>query len=485
MRRSLRRGWERLATTALVTTLLVTLVPLTVLPGFAQGEAAEADATVRLIHASPGAPNVDVLVDGQPVVEGVAYGMATEYVPITAEEHRIQIVPTGQTADAAVVDETVEAGPGQAYLVAVFGLLNDIGGAVYDIDLSEIEPGTARVRMLNLSPDAGDLDLLETGGDEWFGDVALGEASDYRDVAPGAYSADLRGDDDRVLLTVADLTFEETQVYDVVALGQVADDTLEVQSLITSVSPPCAEVLGIEGAGGDACLRFVHAAPDTPPVDIYLSDAQLAQNLEYGTATEYVAAPSGTARQMRVTATGAPLEEAIVDWPFDLQAGQAYELLVTGAGEELELNITGTDLRPLAEDQARLRVFHASPDAGEIDLGVEGQEENLFAGVDFRDATDYLVLDAGEYALEVRPGGEDLTVALQADVTLDEGVTYDMVVIGRPDDQSLALLVLEAPVAIQTGDVATPEVVEEEGAVAATVVPEAIEDGDAPATPGA
>jgi hypothetical protein len=33
--------------------------------------------------------------------------------------------------------------------------------------------------------------------------------------------------------------------------------------------------------------------------------------------------------------------------------------------------------------------------------------------------------------------------------------------------------------------VATPEVVEEEGAVAATVVPEAIEDGDAPATPGA
>ena len=60
-----------------------------------------------------------------------------------------------------------------------------------------------------------------------------------------------------------------------------------------------------------------------------------------------------------------------------------------------------------------------------------------------------------------------------------------LVVIGRPDDQSLALLVLEAPVAIQTGEVATPEVVEEEGAVAATVVPEAIEDEDAPATPGA
>ncbi len=484
MRQSQRRGWEPFAAMALATALLVALVPCLAMPTAAQDETAEADATVRVIHASPGAPDVDVLLDGQPLLEGVTYGTASDYTAITPEEHRIQVVPMGQTADAAVVDETLGAEPGQAYLVVVFGLLNDIGGAIYDVDLSEIEPGTARVRMLNLSPDAGDLDLLETGGDEWFGDVALGEASDYRDVAPGTYSADLRGEDDRILQTVTDLTFEETQVYDVVALGQIADDTLEVQSLITSVSPPCAEVLGIEGAGSDACLRLVHAAPDTPPVDIYLNDAQIAQNLEYGTATEYVAAPSGTGRNMRVTATGAPLEEAIVDWPFDLQAGQAYELLVTGAGEELELNITGTDLRPLVEGQARLRVFHASPDAGEIDIGLEGQEENLFEGVDFRDATDYIVLDAGDYPLEVRPGGEDLTVALQADVALAEGVTYDLVVVGRPDDQTLALLALEAPVEIQTGEVATPDAVEDDASVAETIVPEAIEDAEASPTSG-
>ena len=91
--------------------------------------------------------------------------------PITPEEHRLQIVPTGQTADAAVVDETIDAAPGQAYLLAVFGLLNEIGGAIYDVDLSEIEPGNARVRLINFSPDAGDVDLLETGGDEWFGNV--------------------------------------------------------------------------------------------------------------------------------------------------------------------------------------------------------------------------------------------------------------------------------------------------------------------------
>src|SRR5215218_2291328 len=116
--------------------LVVALLPGWTTPVRAQEDVAEADATVRVIHASPGAPEVDVLIDGQPLLERVAYGTASDYVAITAEEHRLQIIPTGQTADAAVVDETIDAAPGQAYLVAVYGLLNDIGGADYDVDLS-------------------------------------------------------------------------------------------------------------------------------------------------------------------------------------------------------------------------------------------------------------------------------------------------------------------------------------------------------------
>src|SRR5215213_6574297 len=463
--------------------LVVALLPGWTTPVRAQEDVAEADATVRVIHASPGAPEVDVLIDGQPLLERVAYGTASEYLAITAEEHRLQIVPTGQTAEAAVVDETLDAAPGQAYLLAVYGLLNDIGGDIYDVDLSEIEPGQARVRLINFSPDAGDVDLLETGGDEWFSDVGLGEASDYADIAPGTYSADVRGDDDRSLLTVSELPFEETRVYDVVVLGQIADDSLALQSLVTTVSPSCGEVLGIEGSSSDACVRLVHAAPGAPPVDVYLNDAQIAQNLEFGTATEYVMVPSGAGRGVRVAATGTPVEEAIIDASLDFDPGQAYEILVTGSGDDLEATITGTDLRPLAQGQARLRIIHASPDADAFDVGIAGSEENLFEGIDFRDATDYIVLDAGEYSLEVRPGGEDMNVALQSNATFEEGVTYDLIALGREDEQTLTLLALMAPVEIQTGDVATPEAASEDAAVAETVVPEAIEDVEASPTP--
>src|SRR5215208_2206404 len=484
MMHPLSRSAARVVTIILVVlALVVALLPLQASLAKAQDESAEADATLRVIHASPGAPEVDVLLDGQTLLQGLAYGTASSYATLTPEEHRLQVVPTGQTADAAVVDETIDAAPGQAYLLAVFGLLNDIGGEIYDVDLSEIEPGNARVRLINFSPDAGAVDLLETGGDEWFGDVDLGDASDYRDIAPGTYSADVRGDDDRSLLTVSELPFEETRVYDVVVLGQIADDSLELQSLVTTVSPSCGEVLGLEGSSSDACVRLVHAAPDAPPVDAYLNDAQSSQTLEFGTATEYVLARSGAARGIRVTATGTPVEEAIIDTGLDFDPGQAYELLVTGAGDDLEATITGTDLRPVAQGQARLRVINAAPDAGAFDVGIAGNEENLFEGIDFRDATDYLVVDAGEYALEVRPGGEDMTVALQSDATLEEGVTYDLIALGRPDDQTLTLLALTAPVAIQTGAVATPEAAADDAAIAETVVPQAIEDVDASPTP--
>ena len=445
----------------------------------AQDDVARADATLRIIHASPDAPAVDVLVDGQPLLENVKPDSASEYQAISPEKHRVQIVPAGQTADAALVDEEIDAAPGAAYIAAVYGRLNDLQGAIIDVDLSEIEPGHARVRLLNFSPDTGNVDLAETGGDVWFDDVALGEVTDYRDVTPGGISADLRGDDDRVLQTIPELGFAEARVYDVVVLGQVADDSLTVVNLATRVSPPCTEVLGITGAPEDACVRLVHAAPDAPAVDAYLNDAQVAADLSFGTATEYAAVPSGGGRGVRVVAAGGDTEESILDGSFDLDPGQAYEILVQGSGTDLGFNITGVDLRPVAEGQARLRVIHASPDAGAVNIGVEGDDANLFEGVDFGSATDYVILDAGDYPIEVRPGSDDMTVALRSETTLDAATVYDLVAIGRPDDRSLNLLVLTAPVAIQTGEMATPVALTGDEPLAGTVQPETLTDATA------
>jgi hypothetical protein len=66
--------------------------------------------------------------------------------------------------------------------------------------------------------------------------------------------------------------------------------------------------------------------------------------------------------------------------------------------------------------------------------------------------------------------------------TLEEGVAYHLVALGRPDDQALTLLALMAEVPIQTGDVITSEAASED-VIAEMVVPEAIENMEGSPTP--
>ncbi|MDQ3467510.1 MAG: DUF4397 domain-containing protein, partial [Chloroflexota bacterium] len=112
------------------------------------------------------------------------------------------------------------------------------------------------------------------------------------------------------------------------------------------------------------------------------------------------------------------------------------------------------NLTPLPEGQARGRVIHASPDADNIDIAV-AEGEIIFEDVEYREVSNYAPLDAGDYTLEVRPAGED-TVALELDLPVEAGITYDAIAIGRMDDQSLELLILESRAAVREGEVATP-----------------------------
>ena len=446
-------GRGMLALALLVAALASVLLPQAG-PAGAQEEDVETNATIRVVHASPGAPDIDVLVDGQPLAQAVPYGSVTDYVPLTAEQHQIQVVPTGQTADAAVIDQELEAAAGEAYVFVVRGQLDEIEGEIQEVNLDAVEPGKARAHVIHAAPDAGEVDVAVTGGDTLFEGVGFGDATDYQEIDPGTYSLDLRGEEDRVLATVPDLTIEAGQVYDIVAIGQVSDQSLELLSLVTSVSRPCAEVLGLAGTGEDACVRIVHAAVDAPEVDVYVNDSPLAQGVAFGTATEYVNLPAGDGRQVRVAAAGTSAEEAILEADVDLRPGQAYQIVATGEGEELEATVSEINLTPLPENQARIRVVHASPDAGNVDVAI-AEGATIVEDVEFREASDYAVVDAGAYTIEVRPTGEE-TIALQADAELEAGVTYDAIAVGRADNQTLELLILASEAAVREGELATP-----------------------------
>ncbi|ADD04184.1 DUF4397 family protein [Natrialba magadii ATCC 43099] len=66
-------------------------------------------AVVRLVHASPDAPAVDVSAAGQPLFENVAFGEASDYIAVPAGDYTLEISPAGdQETVVAAVDVTLE-----------------------------------------------------------------------------------------------------------------------------------------------------------------------------------------------------------------------------------------------------------------------------------------------------------------------------------------------------------------------------------------
>ena len=193
------------------------------------GIGGEADACVNIIHASPDAPNVDVWVNGAPALTDVPFQAFSGWMALPAGEYHVQVTPTGAAVDTAVIDTMLTIEAGTAYHVAAVGDVANISAAVIEADLSATTDGGARIRVIHASPDAPNVDIALTGGDVLISDLAFGSASDYLEVPAGSYDLEVRvaGTTD-VALPLPGVALEGNMLYDVIAVGTLADGTLNV-----------------------------------------------------------------------------------------------------------------------------------------------------------------------------------------------------------------------------------------------------------------
>lgn len=140
-----------------------------------------------MLHPTP--PAVDIFVDGQAVLTGVAFPAISNYLEVPAGEHQVAVAPAGQGMSSAVINTKVTVTAGNAYSVAAVGLLadNTLRAQVYNDNLSAPATGKAHVRVLHLSPDAPAVDVKAAGGPTLISGLAFPNASDYLPVDAGSY----------------------------------------------------------------------------------------------------------------------------------------------------------------------------------------------------------------------------------------------------------------------------------------------------------
>jgi Domain of unknown function (DUF4397) len=148
---------------------------------------AQSPSYVRIIHASPDVGTADVFVDGTKLLSSFQFGAVTNYVAIPAGPHKVQIALVGKGINAAVISETLAVNPGVVYTVAAIGTQATGLSLEVFIDSNLLSPGTAKLRVYQLSPDGGSI-TVSTQGKTLLSGISYQNASNYLALPVGGYT---------------------------------------------------------------------------------------------------------------------------------------------------------------------------------------------------------------------------------------------------------------------------------------------------------
>jgi hypothetical protein len=188
------------------------------------------------------------------------------------------------------------------------------------------------------------------------------------------------------------------------------------------------------GDNGHAQLRVVHASPDAPNVDVLVDSKTVLTNVAYETASNYLTVGAGS-RKIEVRATGT--SQDVINATVSLSRNKYYTVLAVNKLANITPLVLTDDNTPPASGQIKLRLVHASPTAGPVDIYVEAPGAGVtgsptLTNVPFKAASSYLAVPAGSYEVYVTPTGTK-TVALDSgSLSLSAGQIRTAVALDAP-----------------------------------------------------
>lgn len=179
---------------------------------------------VRVLHASPDAPNVDIYVDDELVYKDLAYKKFTPYIPLKPDQYNVKVYATG-TKTNPVTDTTLDVLANQDYTVAATGMLKDIKLLVVHDTAMFLKPNHGQIKFVHLSPNAPAVDITLQNGKILFKDIEYKEVSNNLEVPVGNYTIQARvTGTDKIVLTVPNVLIKDNKYYTIYVVGLVGDE---------------------------------------------------------------------------------------------------------------------------------------------------------------------------------------------------------------------------------------------------------------------
>ncbi len=177
------------------------------------------DAEVMVVHASPDAPGVDLLINDVKVnTSPLTFPNNTGYLELPAGRQNVKVNAAGTST--TVINANLDLEADKDYSVFAINTLDNIEPLVLEDDLTDPASGMAHVRFVHLSPDAPAVDIAVQGGPVLFSNRAFKSATDFTPVSAGTYTLEVRpAGTTTAVLTIPDVELMSGNIYTVFASG--------------------------------------------------------------------------------------------------------------------------------------------------------------------------------------------------------------------------------------------------------------------------
>jgi hypothetical protein len=395
-------------------------------------------AELRVVHAAPGAPAVDIYAAGisMPLLTNLAYGDTSEYLVVDEGDYTIEVRAAGAdaTSEPAYSVGPLSLGEDDRITAIASGLLGSTDTAdqfrVLPVaeGFSMPDSGNAIVRIVHASADAPAV-AIDVAND---GTPEISNLERFANT--GATGVQLPADSALQVGIWAGDPLARVTAFTTPELPDGAELFVIATGLLGEL-PDDADGFRLLAVGPSGSIGFIkqnpsvqafHGSPDAPSVDIYAGDALLSENIAFGDLSAPIQVPPGSYDlDFYATGTGPGTPAATATTP-ELAAGERYLAIASG----FLLRDDGSEafqLLPLADefdadaDNARLRIVHASPDAPAVDISTVTNDVMdtplLVDGAAFTQ-------DTGGAGLQVPAA--NLTVGVSATGDTDPIVTFDI-----------------------------------------------------------
>ncbi len=181
-------------------------------------------AKVLVVHASPDAPGVDILVDDTKVnTAALTFPNNTAYLDVEAGQRNIKVNVAGANPAVTAINTNVTFAKDKNYSVFAGNAVANIEPLLFEDNLAAPATGKAHVRFIHLSPDAPAVDVALTGGAAVFPNISFKNGTSFAPLDAGTYNLEVRvAGTQTVALPLPGVVLEAGKIYTVFAKGFLA-----------------------------------------------------------------------------------------------------------------------------------------------------------------------------------------------------------------------------------------------------------------------